>query len=75
MITSRQMPFVRRLERVRDALTRTAWSWVERGAILVGLSWLLIRARKDSAPIPRQRSPGVRRRADPTGTGHVEAPL
>jgi hypothetical protein len=52
MVTSRRRLFVRRLKRVRDTLTGTAWSWVEPGAILVGLSWLLLRARKDSAPIP-----------------------
>ena len=75
MVTFRQRLFVRRLKHLRDTLTGTAWSWVERGAILVGLYWLLLRACKDSAPIPLQGSAEFRGRPDPAGTGNVEAPL
>jgi len=75
MVTSRQRLFVRRLKRARDTLAGTAWNWVERGAILVGLSWLLLRARKDSAPIPQQGSRDIRRGPDPAGTGGVEKPV
>jgi hypothetical protein len=64
MVTSRQRLYLRRLKRMRDALTDTAWSWAERGAILVGLSWLLLRARKDSAPIPQQSSRDIQRLPD-----------
>ena len=48
--------FYGRLKRARHALSEAGWSWAERGTILVGLSWLLLRARGDSTPIPRRIS-------------------
>ena len=50
--------FYGRLKRVRHALSEAGWSWVERGAILVGLAWLLLRARGDLTPFGRRTASG-----------------
>ena len=56
--------FYSRLKRARRALTEAGWSWFEHGAILVGLSWFLLRARGDSTPVPRRTVGGDRKRPD-----------
>ena len=63
----RRRRFSGRLKRARRALRDAGWSWLERGAILVGLSWLLLRARDDSAPIPRRAARGDFRRPHRAG--------
>ena len=58
-----------RFKLARHALSEVGWSWVERGAIFVGLSWLLLRARGDSTPIPRRTARRDFRRSHRARTG------
>ena len=69
MGAGRQRHFYGRLKRARHALSEAGWRWAERGTILVGLSWLLLRARGDSTPIPRRTARDDFRRPDRTRTG------
>ena len=64
----RRRIFYSRLKRARRALSEAGWSWFERGAILVGLSWLLLRARGDPTPIPPRATGGDLERSDRAGT-------
>lgn len=58
MGADRRRIFNGRLKRARRALSEAGWRWIERGAILVGISWLLLRARGDSTPASRQVAHG-----------------
>jgi hypothetical protein len=60
----RRRKFSGRVKRARRALRELSWKWVERGAVLVGLSWLLLRAHDDSTPAPRRAARGDSRRPD-----------
>lgn len=56
---ARRRRLLRRFARSKDRLFAVLWSWAERGSILVGFAWLLLRTRTDDArpyrPMTRNR--------------------
>ena len=60
---ARRRRLFKRLARSRARLKGVLWSWAERGSILVGFAWLLLRTRTDGTPALPTDLPSLEKRS------------
>jgi hypothetical protein len=62
MGSRRRRRMFKRYARARNKVIGLLWSWAERGSILLGFAWFLLRTRPDvSPPLPPSSRPGKTR--------------